>query len=46
MVVGPWGEILARATTGEDILIAELDFDRQDEIRRDMPVHLQRKLSV
>ncbi len=46
MVVGPWGEILARATTGEDILIAELDFDRQNEIRRDMLGHLQRKLPV
>jgi deaminated glutathione amidase len=35
MVVSPWGDILARASSGEDILIADLDFDRQDEIRSD-----------
>lgn len=46
MVVSPWGEILAQAGLGEDIIIAELDFDQQDEIRADMPVHLQRKLPV
>jgi nitrilase len=46
MVVGPWGEILARASTGEDVLVVELNFERQDEIRREMPVHLQRKFDV
>jgi deaminated glutathione amidase len=46
MVVSPWGEILARGATGEEVLIAELDFSRQDEIRAAMPVHLQRKLEV
>ena len=44
MVVSPWGDILAQGELGEDIIIAELDFGRQDEIRADMPVHLQRKL--
>ena len=46
MVVGPWGEILARASSGEEVLIVELDFERQDEIRSAMPVHLQRKFDV
>jgi predicted amidohydrolase len=46
MVVSPWGEILARGATGEEVIIAELDFSRQDEIRAAMPVHLQRRLEV
>ncbi|MCZ6502512.1 MAG: carbon-nitrogen hydrolase family protein [Gammaproteobacteria bacterium] len=46
MVVSPWGEILAQATVGENIIVAELDFDRQDEIRSNMPIHLQRKLPM
>ncbi len=46
MVVSPWGDILVRGTTGEEVLVAELDFARQDEIRAAMPVHLQRKLEV
>jgi nitrilase len=44
MVVDPWGEILCRGGDDETVLVAELDFDRQDEIRRDMPVHDQRRL--
>jgi nitrilase len=44
MVVDPWGEVIARAGTGEDIIFAELNYEMQDQIRRDMPVHKQKKL--
>ena len=44
MVVSPWGEVIARAGKGEQIVTAELDYTIQDEIRRDMPIHLQRRL--
>ncbi len=44
MVVGPWGDIIAEAGRGEDVIVAELDFDRLDQIRADMPVLKQRKL--
>lgn len=46
MVVGPWGEIIAEAGTGEDVIVAELDFERLEEIRANMPVLEQRKLSL
>ncbi len=46
MVVSPWGEILVEADRGEALLIAELDVDRQQEIRRDMPVLRQMKIPV
>lgn len=45
MVVGPWGDVLCRAGEGEAVVVAELDMDRLAEIRRDMPVHKQRRLS-
>ncbi|MFT5210159.1 MAG: putative amidohydrolase [Flavobacterium sp.] len=45
MIVNPWGEILCRASTGEDIIYAEIDYQFLNEIRRNMPTHLQRKLS-
>ena len=45
MVVDPWGEIIARAGRGEQIIIADLDYERQDEVRKDMPVHKQERIS-
>lgn len=44
MVVGPWGDVICRGSEGEDVIVAELDMDRLQEIRRDMPVHRQRRL--
>ena len=46
MVVSPWGDVLAEAASGEDVIIAELDFGRLAEIRADMPVRAQMRLSV
>jgi predicted amidohydrolase len=37
MIVNPWGEILARAPDEETFIAADLDFARQDEIRRNLP---------
>jgi predicted amidohydrolase len=44
MVVSPWGDVIAEAGTGEDVIVAELDFERLEEIRTDMPVLEQRRL--
>ncbi|MBL4681215.1 MAG: carbon-nitrogen hydrolase family protein [Pseudomonadales bacterium] len=43
MIVSPWGEILSRAGEGEAVIFAALDYSEQDEVRKRMPVHLQRK---
>lgn len=43
MVVGPWGDVLCRAGDGESVIVAELDMAEQAQIRRDMPVHNQRR---
>jgi len=38
MIVDPWGIVLAQAgEDGEAVLVAELDLDRQAEIRRSLP---------
>ena len=39
----PWGTVLARAGSGEEILAAEIDFDRVEEIRRQLPIRSARR---
>jgi predicted amidohydrolase len=44
MIVDPWGAVLARAG-GESpgYVVAELDFDRQDDIRKRVPLMEHRR---
>jgi predicted amidohydrolase len=37
MVVDPWGAVIAQVADGEGLAVAELDFDRQDRVRRELP---------
>ncbi|HLA77484.1 MAG TPA: carbon-nitrogen hydrolase family protein [Vicinamibacteria bacterium] len=37
MIVDPWGSITAQVADGEGIALAELDFERQDRLRRELP---------
>jgi predicted amidohydrolase len=37
MIVDPWGVVLAQAPDAETVIVADLDLERQDEIRRTMP---------
>ena len=37
MIVDPWGEVLARAADEECFVAADLELDRQDEVRRQLP---------
>jgi predicted amidohydrolase len=37
MIVDPWGVVLATAPDAETFVTAELDLERQDEIRRSLP---------
>ena len=37
MIVDPWGSVLAQVADGEGVAVAELDLDRQDRLRRELP---------
>jgi deaminated glutathione amidase len=37
VVIDPWGAILAQVADGEGLAVAEIDFDRQDRLRRELP---------
>jgi len=45
MIVSPWGEILAEVTDGEGVALAEIDFERQEKIRRELPALTHIRLS-
>jgi len=44
LIVDPWGTVLAEAGDGEGLAVAELDFDRLAEVRREVPCLQHRRL--
>lgn len=46
MVVDPWGEVIAEGMQQEEILFAELDTDKVDEIRQKIPVFQDRRTEL
>jgi predicted amidohydrolase len=46
MIVDPWGVVLAQAPDAESYVLAELDLERQAEIRRTMPSLANRRPSA
>ena len=45
LVVDPWGEVLAVRPEGEGVVLAEIDTDRIQEVRRSLPALLNRRLN-
>ena len=37
MIVDPWGSVLAQVADGEGVAVAELDFERLERLRRELP---------
>jgi len=46
MIVDPWGVVLATAEDAETVIVADLDFSRQDEVRAKLPSLANRRLEV
>jgi deaminated glutathione amidase len=46
MIVDPWGLVLAQASDGEGHIVAELDLERQHEIRAQLPALANRRAEV
>ena len=44
MIVDPWGAVLAQVPDGEGVAVADLDFERQDRLRRELPALSHRRL--
>ena len=43
ILVDPWGSVVARGDAGEEVLVAEVDFDRVEAIRRQLPIRAARR---
>ncbi|WP_142384784.1 carbon-nitrogen family hydrolase [Bacillus sp. M6-12] len=43
MIIDPWGEIVAEAGTGEEILTASVDFSQSVDIRKQIPIFQDRR---
>jgi predicted amidohydrolase len=46
MIVDPWGVVLAQAPDAETFVVADLDLDRQEDIRRTLPSLANRRLEA
>jgi deaminated glutathione amidase len=46
MIVDPWGVVLAQAPDGEGWIVADLDLERQEEIRAELPALANRRPEV
>jgi predicted amidohydrolase len=44
MVVDPWGGVVAQVADGPGIALAEIDFERQERLRRELPALQHRRL--
>lgn len=44
MIVEPWGTVVAQAADGPGVAVAELDFERQDRLRTELPSLAHRRL--
>jgi predicted amidohydrolase len=44
MIVDPWGAVVAQVPEGEGVAVADLDFERQDRLRRELPALAHRRL--
>ncbi len=43
MIVDPWGEVLARCELGPQVVVAEIDLARLQQVRQEMPVWSHRR---
>lgn len=46
MIVDPWGQTIAEAGEGEEIMIVDFDFTRVDEYRKQIPIFDQRRTDL
>lgn len=43
MLVDPWGSVIARAGSGEEVLVTEIDLSRCESVRQQLPIRSARR---
>ncbi|MGD6801716.1 carbon-nitrogen family hydrolase [Rossellomorea aquimaris] len=43
MIIDPWGEIIAEAGEGEEVIVSELDLDKVKQVRKQIPIFQDRR---
>ena len=43
---GPWGRVLAKAEDDENVILAEIDLDLQEEVRKEIPLFEHRRTDI
>lgn len=46
MVSNPWGEVIARAGEGEELVLADMDLKEIDRVRRELPLLSHRRTDI
>ncbi|MDN5347972.1 MAG: omega-amidase [Clostridia bacterium] len=46
LVVDPWGEVVAAAGEGEELILADIDLERVERVRRELPLLAHRRTDV
>ncbi len=46
MVVDPWGRVLAKAEDDENVILAEIDLDLLEEVRKEIPLFEHRRTDI
>ncbi|KAM8706906.1 hypothetical protein ACLKA7_011068 [Drosophila subpalustris] len=46
MIVDPWARVQREAGEGLELMVEEIDFDKVDEVRRQIPIYEQRRTDV
>jgi predicted amidohydrolase len=44
MVIDPWGTVIVQAVDGTGVVVADLDLERLERIRRELPSLANRRL--
>lgn len=44
--MSPWGEVIVKAETDEEIITADIDLESVQQVRKQIPIHYQRREDV